>query len=69
MRCRAFLAFFEPGEIVLYTGTPSRALEPLDEAARVAKAAAERSYELLPNGVQTRDRRTGSMRNVRFGGA
>ena len=61
--------FYEPGEEIEFSGTPGLALEAIDAEALAAKAVAERSYELLPNGVQTRDRRTGSMRNVRFGGA
>jgi hypothetical protein len=54
----------KPGEEFESDLVPGLNWEPLDDAARAAKAAAERLYEILPNGLQTRDRATGRMRNV-----
>ena len=55
--------FYEPGEEIEFDGEPGLALEPLDAEACARKAAAERPFEILPNGVQVRSRQTGAMLN------
>ena len=54
---------YEIGETVEYSGTPGRALSPLDDAARTAVDLrnAEVPYEFLPNGLQMRHRGTGTL--------
>jgi hypothetical protein len=53
---------FEVGAIVEFDGVPGSSLEPLDEAASAAKEAAAPRFEILPNGVQVRERATGRLK-------
>ncbi len=48
--------FYEPDETIEFAGTPGRALEPLDDAARTAKAARDAAvpFTFLPNELQAR---------------
>ncbi len=62
--------FYEVGETVEFSGVPGRSLEPLDDAARAAKAARDAAvpFEILSNGLQARHRQTGELLNVKFRG-